>query len=325
MSDTFQDRFRLDFNVEPHVDPTTGEKGVAVVLDPARYRIVDDPEEPMVIDELDHIAIPLREVQKIVSEAMSRRPAGQGQRLGNAREYIQWRRQEIKARLVDQAIQPHEFVDHSEEFLAQLPDGDHAFAVLSVDLVGSTALSNTLDTRTNARVVGAVLEEIAAVAPFFHTHILKFTGDGVLAYIPPPSFLTANDNAIDLALTIRGLIHNAVNPTFAELGYPTLTVRIGIESGAAVAITVGHPSSKRQRDLIGQTLNLACKIQASGKPDEIRIGQVAYQNMHTMWKRGCERAATPDSWPYTLAKGGDYPLYVFVATGAILKETKTSI
>jgi len=315
----FETRHRLDFRFELIVDPKSGDKAVAVVLDPARYRVVEDPDEPMVIDELDHFAIPLREVQRMIDEAFSRTPTGQGQRLGSAREYIQRRREEIKARLADQTRQPHEFVDRSEEFLAQLPDGVHGFAVLSVDLVGSTTLSNTLDAVTNARVVGAVLEEIAAVAPYFHAHILKFTGDGVLAYIPPPSFLTANDNAIDGALTIRGLIRDAVNPTFAELGYPTLDVRIGIESGGAVAMTVGHPSSKRQRDLIGQTLNLACKIQASGKPGEIRIGQVAYQNMHTMWKRGCQRAPTPAGWTYTLADGGEYLLYVFTATGAILE------
>jgi class 3 adenylate cyclase len=318
-ADGFSRRHRIDFKFEPIVDAKTGEKGVAVVLDPARYRVVEDAHEPMVIDELDHFAIPMREVQRMIDEAFSRTPTGQGQRLGSSREYIQRRREEIKNRLTDQTTQPHKFVDRSEEFLAQLPDGVHGFAVLSVDLVGSTKLSNSLDAVTNARVVSVVLEEIAAVAPYFHAHILKFTGDGVLAYIPPPSFLTANDNAIDAALTVRGLIRDAVNPTFAELGYPALDVRIGIESGGAVAMTVGHVSSKRQRDLIGQTLNIACKIQASGAPGEIRIGQVAYQNMHTMWKRGCDRAPTPAGWTYTLPDGGDYPLYIFTATGAILK------
>ncbi len=318
-ADGFPGRHRLDFTFESIVDPKTGEKGVAVVLDPARYRVVEDADEPMVIDKLDHFAIPMREVQRMIDEAFSWTPTGEGQRLGSAREYIQRRREEIKKRLTDQTTQPHEFVDRSEEFLSQLPDGVHGFAVLSVDLVGSTRLSNSLDAVTNARVVGVVLEEIAAVAPYFHAHILKFTGDGVLAYIPPPSFLTANDNAIDGALTVRGLIRDAVNPTFAELGYPTLDVRIGIESGGAVAMTVGHASSKRQRDLIGQTLNIACKIQASGAPGEIRIGQVAYQNMHTMWRRGCERAPTPAGWTYTQADGGEYPLHIFTATGAILK------
>lgn len=317
-TDNFQKRLRLDVKFEPTVDPETGEKGLAVVLDPARYRVVEDADEPMVIDKLDHFAIPLREVQRMIREAFSRTPTGQGQRLGNAREYIEARRAEIKKHLEDQTTRPHEFVDRSEEFLAKLPDGVHGFAVLSVDLVGSTKLSNALDAVTNARVIGVVLEEIAAVAPYFHAHILKFTGDGVLAYIPPPSFLTANDNAIDGALTVRGLIRDAVNPAFAELGYPALDVRIGIESGGAVAMTVGHAASKRQRDLIGQTLNLACKIQASGKPGEIRIGQVAYQNMHTMWKRGCERAATPADWTYKMTDGGAYLVYIFTATGAIL-------
>lgn len=318
-ADGFPKRHRLDFKFEPIVDAKTGEKGVAVVLDPARYRVVEDADEPMVIDKLDHFAIPMREVRRMIDEALSRTPTGQGQRLGSVQEYIQHRRGEIKKRLTDQITQPHEFVDRSEEFLAQLPDGVHGFAVLSVDLVGSTRLSNSLDAVTNARVVGVVLEEIAAVTPYFDAHILKFLGDGVLAYIPPPSFLTANDNAIDCALTVRGLICDAVNPTFTELGYPALDVRIGIESGGAVAMTVGHASSKRQRDLIGQTLNIACKIQASGKPGEIRLGQVAYQNMHTMWKRGCERASTPAGWTYTLTGGGEYPIYIFTATGAIFQ------
>jgi class 3 adenylate cyclase len=317
-ADNFEKRLRLDLKFEPMIDSRTGEKGVIIVLDRSRYRIVDDADEPMVIDELGHVAIPLRLVQKMIDEACSRRPTGRGQCLGDASAYIQGRREQIKRRLADQTKQPHEFVDRSEEFLAQLPDGVHGFAVLSVDLVGSTKLSNAIDAVTNARVIGVILDEIAAVAPYFHAHILKFTGDGVLAYIPPPSFLTANDNAVDFALTVRGLIRDAVNPTFAELGYPGLDVRIGIESGGAVAMTVGHASSKRQRDLIGQTLNIACKIQASGNPGEIRIGQVAFQNMHTMWKQGCDRAPSPESWTYTLADGGEYPLYIFTATGAVL-------
>ena len=154
--------------------------------------------------------------------------------------------------------------------------------------------------------------------PYFHGHVLKFTGDGALVYFPPPSFITGNDNAIDCALTIRGVVLDSINPVFGELGYPAINVRIGIESGGAVAMTVGHSSSKRQRDLIGETLNIACKIQASGLTGDVRLGQVAYQNLHTMWKQGCSAAAPPEGWPYKLIEGGSYPIYVFTATGAIV-------
>ena len=83
-------------------------------------------------------------------------------------------------------------------------------------------------------------------------------------------------------------------------------------------MTVGHSSSKCQRDLIGPTLNIACKIQASGQPGEIRLGQTAYQNLHTVWKRGCSPAEMPEGWAYTLVDGSLYPIHVLTATGAIL-------
>lgn len=316
-ADDFARRHRLDLKFERSVDAVSGVERMLVVLDPARYKVVEGANEPMVIDRLDSSAIPLREVQRMIHEAMTKIPTGCGQRLGDARTYIERRRAGIRTRLKDHGAPLYALVDRSEDYLASVHDGVHGFAILSVDLVGSTALSNSLDAMANARVIGVVLEEFAAVLPHFHAHILKFTGDGVLTYIPPPSFLTANDNAIDCALTVRGLVRDAINPELADLGYPVLDVRIGIESGAAVALSVGHISSKRQRDLIGKTLNLACKIQASAGPGEIRIGQVAYQNMHTMWQRGCARVPRPEGWSYTLADGGEYQLYTFTATGAI--------
>lgn len=302
-------------------DPTTGDRRLAVLFDPERYHVAGEGEDQMLVDRLDHWAIPLSEALRMVQEGLSRKPTGKGPLLRSAREYIAQRREHILTRLRTTEATPHQFIDRSEEYLASLPDGVHGFAVLSVDLVGSTKLSNAIDTVTNARVIGVVLEELAAVAPYFHAHVLKFTGDGILGYIPPDSFLTANDNAIDCALTMRGLVRDAVSPVLVECGYPTLDVRIGIESGEAVARTVGHPSSKQHRDLIGKTLNLACKVQASGRPGEIRIGQIAYQNMHTMWKLGCEEVEPPSGWSYTFADGRPYPLYLFVADGAIVDGT----
>ena len=315
-------RFRLDVKFESVADPVTGQPRLAALFDPERYHLAGEGDEQMLVDRLDQWAMPLAEVRRMIEEGLTSPWTGKGPLLSNAREYIAQRCEPIRSRLrTTGAADKHEFVDRSEEYLAALPDGVHGFAVISIDLVGSTKLSSTLDPVTNARVIGVVLEELAAVAPYFHAHVLKFTGDGVLAYIPPDSFLTANDNAIDCALTMRSLMRDAVNPALTELAFPAVDVRIGIESGAAVALTVGHETSKQHRDLIGKTLNLACKVQASGQPGEIRIGQVAYQNMHTMWKRGCEGATLPQGWAYTLADGRPYPLYTFVADGAILDDT----
>jgi class 3 adenylate cyclase len=317
-ADEFKDRLRLDLKLEAIVDPSTGEKHIAFLLDPARYEIKQVSSETVILDLLDNIIISLSAVRKMVEEAWTRVPTGQGQRLGDGRAYIASRREVIGRDLEGASQSQVPFVDRSEEFLEQLPDGVHRFAVLSLDLVHSTRLSVALDPLANARITGLVLRELAAVVPFFNGHILKFTGDGVLAYFPTPSFLTANDNAIDCSLTMRGLILDALNPNLIVHGFPILSLRIGIESGAAIATTVGHSTSKLQRDLIGQTINIACKIQGSSKRNEIRIGGVAYRNMHTMWKRGCQLVRTQDGRPFSL-DGTTNPIYMFSASGAVLE------
>lgn len=317
-TNNFQIRRRIDFQLESVTDPETGKMAVAFSLDPSRYKVAGTTANPLVHDTLDNFYIPLTEVQRMVAQAIRSRPWGSGQYLGNARGYIATRRDAIRQALHRPPAVPHEFVDRSEEFLASLPDGVYGFAVASIDLVGSTKLSNSVDPTTFASIIGTVLQELAAIVPYFHGHVLKFTGDGALIYFPPPSFLTANDNAIDCVLTMRGLILDAVNPAFADRGYPSLDVRVGIESGDAFVMTIGHSSSKRQRDLIGQTLNIACKIQASGQPGDIRLGQVAYQNLHTMWKYGCSPTVPPEGWPYKLVDGNAYPIYTFTAMAANL-------
>lgn len=324
MADTqerdYQKGCRLDVNFEIVKDEQTGRESLVAHFDLDRYEIREFEGKRFLFDRFDRWMMPLGLVQQMITEALSRQPTGTGQCLGNAREYVKERRASIPQLLKQQPARIYEHVDRSEEVLASLPDGVHGFAVISLDIVGSTQLSNSLDAGANARVVGIVLAELARVVPFFHAQILKFTGDGILAYVPPPSFLTANDNAIDCALTMRGLIRDAVNPSLQEVGLPIIDVRVGIESGAAVAITVGHPSSKQHRDLIGQTLNLACKIQASAAPGEIRLGQIAYQNLHTMWRKGCQTVPLAPNWPYSLFDGRRYPIYSFVAKGAILES-----
>jgi len=52
-----------------------------------------------------------------------------------------------------------------------------------------------------ARVIPIALFEFSLAIPAFHGHVLKYTGDGLIAYFAEPSFLTKNDLALDCALT----------------------------------------------------------------------------------------------------------------------------
>lgn len=314
----YTNRFRLDVQgIEVRVDDATGAVYLRPIFDPERYTLEAVDGETILVDHQDNQRIPFRLIQELIEKSLSHPLVGDQQQLGDAVEYVESRKTVVKERLAAQN-ESRPIADPSAEWLSRIPDGIHPFAILSVDIVGSTKLSEAVEPVAYARMMAIVQDELAVTCPYFHAHVLKFTGDGVLAYFPANAFLTANDNAIDCALTMRLLVHNAVNPALADLGHPQLNVRIGIESGGAVAITLGDPSTKSQRDLIGRILSMACKIQSSGLPGEIRIGQVAYQNMHTMWKKGCVPASLPSSWDYKLKDGSLYPIHVFRAMGTAI-------
>lgn len=267
----------------------------------------------MIFDKMDKMVFPAALLNDMIAECGEVPLIYRPPLIADATSYVQERKDAIAKALIANPTDAYSHVDKSDEYLATLPDGVENFAILSLDVVGSTKLANSVDTATFSKIMSTISYELAKVASEFHGHILKFTGDGILAFIPPPGFTCANDLIIDCALTMQSLIYDAINPALMERGHPTVDVRIGIESGEAINLTIGHPNTKRHKDLLGQTLNLACKIQSTAEPGEIRVGCVAYRNMHTQWKQSCIQTELPKSWAYALRDGEPYPIYKYVS------------
>ena len=57
-----------------------------------------------------------------------------------------------------------------------------------------------------------ILDELALIVAQFNGQVLKYTGDGLIAYFTPPSYNRMNDMALDCALTCRHLLYEAVFP-----------------------------------------------------------------------------------------------------------------
>ena len=129
--------------------------------------------------------------------------------------------------------------------------------------------------------------------------MLNYTGDGIIAYFPAPSFINKNDLAIDCAATMRLLVRDALNPLLIEHGYVPISVRIGLDAGAAAVIAIGSPATKQRKDIIGAVVNLACKIQSRAPEGEIAIGDIAFKNLHTNWRLNCAALEVGSDWQYT--------------------------
>jgi class 3 adenylate cyclase len=310
------ENFRMDFKIEIlDLDESTGTARFVLRPDPDRYEWIDDDEGRALFDRFDQLIIPEHIIEQAASN-MAGIPIGYAPpEIDNAATYLRSRVGPIRQRLSDgSAVTAYSMLneplaDPSGELLAELAGHRLNFAIISIDLVGSTSLSTSMDPNSYALLIEALAYEVSRTAPLFRAHVLKFTGDGALLFVPGPSVNTQNDLAIDLALTLRALVYEVFNPLLAEAGMPRIDVRLGLDSGEAAIRVLGSPTTKRHADLIGDAVSLACKVEARGHPGEITVGGIAARSMHTHWRQMLTEVEPDADWPYTDEYGHPYPVY----------------
>jgi class 3 adenylate cyclase/tetratricopeptide (TPR) repeat protein len=139
--------------------------------------------------------------------------------------------------------------------------------VMICDLVGSTALSARLDPEDMRAVIDAYHAACARITRTYDGFLAEFRGDGILAYFGYPF---AHED--DAERTVRaGLdIIAAVAQLETRAGEP-LAVRIGIASGLVVVGDLSDEGALRQHALVGDTPNLAARLQALAEPGTIVV------------------------------------------------------
>jgi adenylate cyclase len=100
----------------------------------------------------------------------------------------------------------------------------------------------------------------------------KFIGDAIMAVFKDKYHL---DRAIDASLAVRSKISKL--PEFADHVIYKPNVSIGINSGEMVSGNIGSSSLKRlDYTVIGDTVNVAQRLQTTAKPGQIIINEKAY-------------------------------------------------
>lgn len=302
-------RFRMDFVLEViSVGEDKRTITFRLIPNPRRYEWKEMDGKRYLYDKLDELLFPEKVFFDLEKQMAGQPIYFQPQKIDNAEQYIKSRIPLIQVRLRGDE-KPATLEDKSEAFLESLADDELGFVIMSVDIVGSTKLSTELEPKKYARLISTTLYEMSEIIPKFHGHVLKYTGDGLIAYFPEPSFITKNDLAIDCALTIRRLVYNGLNPVFKDEGYPGIDIRIGLDSGEAYVITIGSPKTKQHKDIIGAVVSLAAKIQSLGDPGDILLGDVTERNLHTMWREICEEIKLREDWMYKGENGKPYKVH----------------
>ena len=138
--------------------------------------------------------------------------------------------------------------------------------VMFVDLVGSTALASRLDPEDLREIIGAYHRCVADRVAHFGGFVAKYMGDGVLVYFGYPQ---AHENDAEQAVR-AGL---ALVDTVRQLQQPKpLRVRVGIGTGHVVVGDLITSGEGQERGVVGETPNLAARLQALGEPDTVVIG-----------------------------------------------------
>ena len=152
-------------------------------------------------------------------------------------------------------------------------DASHAerrhISVMFCDMVGSSELSTKLDPERNRDVVGAFLSCAATEINKLDGMVATYMGDGILAYFGYP---VAHEDDAERAIRAGLEIVGAVGRLKLGLDKP-LQARIGIASGVVVVGDLVGQGVAQQNAVIGETTNLASRLQELADPDTIVIGQ----------------------------------------------------
>ncbi len=181
---------------------------------------------------------------------------------------------------------------------AQSPAERRQLTVLFCDLVGSTALSELLDPEELREVVQTYHAMCAEAITRYVGYTAQHLGDGLLVYFGYP---TAHEDeaarAVRTSLEILAglqLLNVRMRPALkARLPHP-IQVRIGIHTGLVVIGEIGS-SEKRELLALGETPNLAARLQGIAEPDTVVIsaatqhlilGLFEYQDLGSQFLKG---------------------------------------
>jgi len=142
--------------------------------------------------------------------------------------------------------------------------------VMFCDLVGSTKLSVRMDPEELRDVISNFQKRCAMVAQSFGGNVARYMGDGLLIYFGYPR---ANEHDPESAVHAGLEIIKAVHSLDVVAG-TTLQTRVGIATGEVVVGDLIGAGSARERSVIGETPNLAARLQGLADPDQVVVSDV---------------------------------------------------
>jgi class 3 adenylate cyclase len=139
--------------------------------------------------------------------------------------------------------------------------------VMFSDLVGSTALSARMDPEDLREVISAYQKCVAETVQRFGGFVAKYMGDGVLIYFGYPQ---AHEDDAERAVRAGLALVAGVG---ALKTHAPLQTRVGIATGLVVVGDLIGSGEAQERGIVGETPNLAARLQAFADPNTVVIAE----------------------------------------------------
>jgi class 3 adenylate cyclase/tetratricopeptide (TPR) repeat protein len=141
--------------------------------------------------------------------------------------------------------------------------------VMFCDLVGSTAMSARMDPEDLRDVISAYQTACVKVIQTYDGLVAKFMGDGILVYFGYPR---AHEDDAERAVRSGLDIVREVDRLKTRVP-DALKVRIGIATGLVVVGDLVGEGAAQEQAVVGETPNLAARLQALAEPSSVVIAQ----------------------------------------------------
>jgi class 3 adenylate cyclase len=180
--------------------------------------------------------------------------------------------------------------------------------VMFSDLVGSTALSTSMDPEDLREVISAYQKCVAEAVTRLGGFIAKYLGDGVLVYFGYPQ---AHEDDAERAVR-AGL--ELIAAVAALKTHTELQTRVGIATGLVVVGDLIGSGQAQERGIVGETPNLAARLRGIPEPNMLVIAEGTRRLIGNLFE-------LDDLGPHTL-KGIGGPVHAFAVLRASSMESR---
>jgi class 3 adenylate cyclase/tetratricopeptide (TPR) repeat protein len=153
-----------------------------------------------------------------------------------------------------------------------LPEERRQVTVVFADLSGYTAVAERMDPEAVKSLVERCLRRLGDEVERYGGTVDKYIGDNVMAIFGAPvAHEDDAERAVRAALGMQDAMSD-INAGLDETHGVTFALRVGVNTGEVLAGAVG-----RDYTVIGDTVNVAARLQTVGRPGSVTVGERTYR------------------------------------------------